>query len=174
MHQTIHPYSPDSRLLAATISLVIGLVLGLHIAWMVIPLLLLAILIAWDALRHATVWPAFDAFKQHQFAAMRLLLNNIRWPSLLAPQSLAYYNWLKGIDDVHANRLAAAKVHLLAAASGPIHTENDRSLIHCLLAEVAIQEGDTTVAKEHLQHAGALSSQQSIREMINRLQQRIE
>ena len=170
----IHQFSTDVRLIIAALSLVCALYLILHLAMWAVLFLFLAVVLSWDALRHGTVWPAFDAFKSHQHDRLRHLLLEIRWPALLAPQPLAYYNWLKGIVDMGDGRHAAAKVHLLAAASGPIRTETDRSLIHCLLAELAIQQGESAVASEHLRHASALASQGNIRGLINSLQARID
>ncbi len=170
----IQQFTPDVRLIIALIALVCALYLALMLSWWGLLFLPVSMWLSWDALRHGSVWPAFDAFKSHRLDEMGAMLLATRWPSLLERQSLAYYNWLKGVVDISAGRLAAAKVHLLAAASGPIRTENDRSLIHCLLAELAIQQGEAAVASEHLRHASALSSQQSIRQMVARLQARLD
>ena len=41
---------------------------------------------------------------------------------------------LRGIVEATDNRFTAARVHLLVAATGKLRTENDRSLVQCLLA----------------------------------------
>ena len=170
----LHQFSPDIRMLVATLCLTGGLFLSLQYPYPALLLFLCALILAWDALRYGTVWPAFDAFKAHQHDVLRRQLLEIRWPALLAAQPLAYYNWLQGIIDVGDGRHAAAKIHLLAAASGPIRTETDRSLIHCLLAEVAIQQGEIPVAAEHLRHAAALAPQGNVRRLIDSLQARVD
>ncbi|MFU8837434.1 MAG: hypothetical protein ACNA75_03955 [Thiohalomonadaceae bacterium] len=166
--------SPDVRLILAGLALICGFYLSLFVSVWGMLFLAVAVLLSWDALRYGSVWPAFDAFKRHQLDQMGAYLLGIRWPSLLSPRSLAYYNWLKGVLDISAGRQAAAKVHLLAAASGAIRTETDRSLIHCLLAELAIQQAEPTVAADHLRLAAALSSQAQVRGMITRLQARLD
>lgn len=173
LRRFIQQYSPDSRLLVAALFTILAIYLGLQLVVLALLFFFAALLLLWDALRHGTVWPAFDAFKTHRHEQLYVLLEAIRWPSLLAPRSLAYYNWLKGVQDIGAQRLAAAKIHLLAAASGPIRTETDRSLIHCLLAEVAIQQAEGEVAAEHLRHAAALAGSDNIRRLIERLQARL-
>lgn len=169
----IQQYSPDSRLLVAALFIILAIYLSLQLVALAVLFACAALLLVWDALRHGTVWPAFDAFKGHHHEQLYVLLEAIRWPALLAPHSLAYYNWLKGVQDLGAQRLAAAKIHLLAAASGPIRTETDRSLIHCLLAEVAIQQTESEVAAEHLRHAAALAGSDNVRRLIERLQARL-
>ena len=92
---------------------------------------------------------------------------------MLSPRSLAYYHWLRGIVDVTDNRLAAARVHLLVAASGQLHTENDRCLVQCLLAEIAVKNGDHPAAKQHLQLAGNLAHYRSVGNILRDLAKRI-
>jgi hypothetical protein len=60
------------------------------------------------------------------------------------------------------------------AASGSLRTENDRSLVHCLLAEVALQEADKATAREHLHHARALQHRPDVDKLIRKLGERIE
>ena len=98
---------------------------------------------------------------------------SMRWPNMLSHPSLAYYHWMKGVVDVSDGRFAAAKVHLLVAASGKLRTENDRSLVHCLLGEVALQEGEPEVAREHLRHATALQHHPEVDRIIGALSARL-
>jgi hypothetical protein len=135
---------------------------------------IVALWLIWDALRHGSVWYGFSAFRRGDLAAVRYSLMLIRWPNLLDTESLAYYRWLKGVIEVADGRFAAAKVHLLVAASGHLRTENDRSLVHCLLTEVALQEADRATAREHLHHARALQHHPSVDRMINQLSARLE
>lgn len=134
----------------------------------------MAIWLTWDALRNGTVWYGFHAFRDGDIRAVRKAMLQMRWPNMLSPQSLAYYHWLKGVVDMADNRFAAAKVHLLVAASGSLRTENDRSLVHCLLAEVGLQEQEPEVAREHLKHARALQHRPHVDRIIDNLRARLD
>lgn len=151
-------------------SLYLGFNLSPWAGLVVIP----ALWLIWDALRHGSVWYGFHAFRQGDLATVRYALALVRWPNLLDAESLAYYHWLKGVVDVADNRFAAAKVHLLVASSGQLRTENDRSLVHCLLAEVALQERDIALARQHLHHARALQHHPEVDRMISNLTARLQ
>ncbi|MFO7592666.1 MAG: hypothetical protein R6X15_01290 [Pseudomonadota bacterium] len=157
----------------ALLSFVCALYLSLHASWFSWLFILLAVWLAWDALRNGTVWHGFHAFRDGDIRAVRKAMLQIRRPNMLSPQSLAYYHWLKGVVDMADNRFAAAKVHLLVAASGSLRTENDRSLVHCLLAEVGLQEQEPEVAREHLRHARALQHRPDVDRIIDNLSARL-
>lgn len=169
----VHGYSQDVRLILAMLSLLIGFYLALHAAWYSWFFTLLCIWLVWDALRNGTVWYGFHAFRNGNHTLLRNAMLSMRWPQLLNRQSLAYYHWLKGVVDISDNRFAAAKVHLLVAASGWLRTENDRSLVHCLLGEVAMQEGEPEVAREHLRLANALQHHPEVDRIIASLSSRL-
>ncbi len=154
-------------------ALLAGFYLALHAAWYAWLFTALAIWLVWDALRNGTVWYGFHAFKSGQHTALRNAMLSMRWPNMLNPESLAYYHWLKGVIDMSDARLAAAKVHLLVAASGKLRTENDRSLVHCLLGEIALQEGESELAREHLRHAAALQHHPEVGRIITTLSSRL-
>lgn len=170
----MHQYAPDSRLLVALLALLCSLYLGFNVAPLAGLFALVALWLIWDALRHGSVWYGFHAFRRGDLAAVRLSLVQMRWPNLLDAECLAYYHWLKGVIEMADGRFAAAKVHLLVAASGQLRTENDRSLVHCLLAEVALQEMDQSVAQEHLRHARALQHHPEVDRIIRNLSIRLE
>jgi hypothetical protein len=170
----VHQYSPDSRLLIALLALVCSLYLGFNFTPLAGAFALIALWLVWDALRHASVWYGFSAFRRGDLAGVRYALIQMRWPKLLDAESLAYYHWLKGVIEVADSRFAAAKVHLLVAASGRLRTENDRSLVHCLLAEVALQESDKAEALEHLRHAKALQHRPDVDRLIGKLSSRLQ
>lgn len=128
----------------------------------------------WDVFRHGSIWYGFRAFRRGELADVRYSLTQVRWPNLLDAESLAYYHWLKGVIEMADARFAAAKVHLLVAASGQLRTENDRALVHCLLAEVALQEDEIAVAQEHLHHARALQHHPEADRIIQNLTSRME
>jgi len=169
----VHSYSPDVRLIMAMLSLLAGFYFALHTAWYAWLFTFLAVWLVWDALRNGTVWYGFHAFRTGNHMAVRNAMLSMRWPNLLSPQSLAYYHWLKGVVDMSDGRFAAAKVHLLVAAAGQLRTENDRSLVHCLLGEVALQEEEPEVAREHLRHASALQHHPEVERIIAALLARL-
>jgi uncharacterized protein HemY len=169
----VHGFSQDVRLILAMLSFLIGFYLALHVAWYAWLFTLLAIWLVWDALRNGTVWYGFHAFRSGNHSLVRNAMLSMRWPQLLNKQSLAYYHWLKGVVDMSDGRFAAAKVHLLVAATGGLRTENDRSLVHCLLGEVAMQEGEAEMAREHLRHATALQHHAEVDRIIASLSSRL-
>jgi len=174
VYRMVHQYSPDSRLLVAMLAIVCSLYIGFNFTPLAGVFAVLALWLIWDALRHGSVWYGFSAFRRGDLGSVRYALVQIRWPNLLDAESLAYYRWLKGVIEVADGRFAAAKVHLLVAASGSLRTENDRSLVHCLLAEVALQEADKATAREHLHHARALQHRPDVDKLIHKLGERIE
>ncbi len=169
----VHSQSPDVRLIIAMMCLMAGFYLALHGAWYAVLFTLLALWLVWDALRNGTVWHGFHAFRRGNHTVVRNAMLLMRWPNLLSRQSLAYYHWLKGVVDMSDGRFAAAKVHLLVAASGLLRTENDRSLVHCLLSEVAMQQEEPEVAREHLRHATALQHHPEVDRIIASLASRL-
>lgn len=169
----VHQYGSDSRLLLAALIIISSLYLSFNITVYAVALVVVAFWLTWDALRHGSVWYGFNAFRRGEMGTVRYALSQVHWPKLLDTESLAYYHWLKGVVDVSDGRFAAAKVHLLVAASGQLRTENDRSLVHCLLAEVALQESSMQEASEHLRHARALKHHPEVDRMIAALAARI-
>jgi len=170
----VQQFSPDVRLITALLSFVCALYLSLHTYWLAWLFTPLALWLTWDALRNGTVWYGFDAFRAGHIGIVRNAMAQMRWPHMLNPQSLAYYHWLKGVVEMADGRFAAAKVHLLVAASGSLRTENDRSLVHCLLGEVALQEHEPEVAREHLRHARALQHRPNVERIIANLSARLD
>jgi hypothetical protein len=169
----VHQYDPDLRFIVCAISLFCSLYLTLHRSALAIPLFILSALLFIDALRNSSVWYGFTAFRRGDLATVSHALQQVRWPQLLSPQSLAYYNWLKGVKEVADQRYAAAKVHLLVAINGALKTQNDRTLLHCLLAEIALQEGEGDTARKHLALASALEHHPEVNRIIQSLGQRI-
>lgn len=169
----VHQYSPDVRLIVSVISLLCCLYITANLSVVGIPFFIVAALLFIDVIRNASVWYGFSAFRRGDMAMVSYALAQVRWPQLLSPQSNAYYNWLKGVKEAADGRYAAAKVHLLVAINGELKTQNDRSLLHCLLAEIAIQEEEGSTAREHLKHAGALEHHPEVDRIIQSLGQRI-
>lgn len=134
---------------------------------------LIAFLLVWDSARNSSVWGAFTAFRDGRFKEMSRLLALVNHPQRLSPVSLAYYHWLKGVSEVAAGRYGAAQVFLLLAASGALRSTNDRSLVQCLLGEVALQLQNHEQAHEHLRLAAALQHSAQVERMIGQLSARL-
>lgn len=166
-------FEPQVRLIVAAIFLVVAYYLALHASFISFLFLLLFLLLTWDYIRNNGVWIAFREFRNGQIEQVRRLLEQVKWPNFLNKEALAYYHWLKGVVDVSDGRLTAAKVHLLVAATGQLRTENDRCLVQCLLAEVALQGGDKQAAQEHLNLARNLEHHPNVDAIISKLSTRL-
>ncbi len=136
--------------------------------------LLMSVALVWNFFRDSGVWIAFRAFRQGNLPRVRRNVATVRWPHMLSASSLAYYHWLKGALDAADGRFEAARVHLLVAAVGALQTENDRSLVQCLLAEVMLQLGDRATARDHLKLANALAHHGDVAPIIQALRRRVE
>lgn len=161
------------RLIVALLALLCGVFLLLQHSWFAVPFLALAPALIWDYFRRSAVWQAFAAFRRGDLAAVRWWLEQVRFPKLLNRPSQAYYHWLRGALEATDSRLQAAKVHLLVAASGQLRTENDRSLVQCLLAEVNLQAGAPEVARDHLRLAESLAHYGEVDRLIDHLRRRL-
>ncbi|PKM46194.1 MAG: hypothetical protein CVV05_04265 [Gammaproteobacteria bacterium HGW-Gammaproteobacteria-1] len=167
-------FAPHLRMTLALICGALTLMLASHASpAAAIPLLAAAALV-WNYIRDGGVWIGFRAFRQGNLRRVRRSLESVRWPHLLSRSSLAYYHWLRGVLEAADGRLQAARVHLLVAAAGALRTENDRSLVQCLLAELALQEGNRTVAAEHVDLANALAHHADVSRIIAALRRRLD
>jgi hypothetical protein len=173
LQRFVHQYDPDIRLIVSAISIVCCLYITLHRSAWAIPFFVISALLFIDALRNSSVWYGFNAFRRGDLIRVNYALQQVHWPKLLSPQSLAYYNWLKGVKEVAEQRYAAGRVHLLVAINGELKTQNDRSLLHCLLAEIAVQEKEGDTAREHIKHATALEHHPEVNRIIESLTQRL-
>ncbi len=173
LQRFVHQYDPDVRLIVCAISMVCCFYITIYRSPLAVMFFVISALLFIDVLRNSSVWYGFAAFRRGDMAAVNYALQQVRWPALLSPQSNAYYNWLKGVKETADGRFAAAKVHLLVAINGELKTQNDRSLLHCLLAEIAIQEEEGDTAREHIKHATALEHHPEVDRIIQSLGQRI-
>ncbi len=117
---------------------------------------------------------AFTAFKKGDLAAVRRAVRNTWWPGLLSKQNQAYQNWMEGVVLAADCRFMQARQKLLVASSGAIQTENDRSLIQCLLAEVSMQLNDWRSARDHYDLAKRLNHHKQVDEMIAAGEERLQ
>lgn len=164
---------PTIRLLLVVSLFVYGIYLLFHTPLIAAVALLLTAWLIIDYLRNGAVWLAFKHFRKGELPAVRHLLGQTFWPQYLSPTSLAYYHWLKGVIESADERYAAARVHLLVSASGQLLTENDRSLVQCLLAEVALQDGDLETARQHAHMANSLEHHNDVARIIQSLTSRL-
>ncbi len=139
-------------------------------AWLLVAL---GLGLLWNYARDGGVRAAFDRFRQGDVKGVRHALRHTLWPGLLTPSKRAYYHWMEGVALASECRFPAAREQLLLAATGAIQTENDRCLIQCLLAEVAVQLEQWTAAAEHLRLARNLEHYPRIDAMIEGLEQRL-
>lgn len=165
---------PFIRLLLAVSLFIYGIYLLFHNPVVAIAPLFLTAWLVFDYLRNGAVWLAFKCFRKGDLEAVRHLLGQTFWPQYLSSVSLAYYHWLKGVLESADERYAAARVHLLVSASGQLLTENDRSLVQCLLAEVALQDGDMETARQHTKMANALEHHNHVAGIIQSLTSRLD
>lgn len=166
-------FSPAIRLIMAALAMVCALYLSLIPTRLAFLFTALAIWLVWDYLRNSAVWGAFRAFRGGKIDEMSMWLRQVKYPNLLSPVASAYYHWLKGVSEVAEGRYGAAQVFLLLAAGGALRSTNDRSLVQCLLSEVALQLHNREQAREHLRMASALQHSAQVERMINQLTTRL-
>lgn len=166
--------TPLLRLLTALAVLSAGgLLLALKQAWgLAVVALGFALLVGFA--RDGGVSAAFAAFKRGDLPAVRRALGYNLWPRLLSRRKSAYQHWMLGVLDASECRFPAAREQLLLAAAGDIQTENDRCLIQCLLAEVALRLEDWAAAQEHLRLARNLDHHQQVDGMISTVERRLQ
>ena len=167
-------FAPHSRMVTALLCMALAMMLVFNTSPLAAVPLLLSVALIWDFFRNSGVWIAFRAFRQGNLPRVRRSIATVRWPQMLSARSSAYYHWLKGTLEAADGRYEAARVHLLVATVGALRTENDRSLVQCLLAEVTLQQGDRAAARDHLQLANALAHHADVAPIIQALRRRVE
>jgi hypothetical protein len=165
--------TPATRLIIAALAMVCAFYLALIPTMLAFVFTVIAIWLVWDYVRNSSVWGAFTAFRGGRIEEMKHLLELVKYPRRLSPVTTAYYHWLKGVSEVAEGRYGAAQVFLLLAAGGALRSTNDRSLVQCLLSEVALQLQNHDQAREHLRMASALQHSTQVERMINQLAMRL-
>ena len=128
--------------------------------------LFLSLLLLIVHVRQGGVAAAFGAFKRGDLDAVKRDIRFTWWPRLLSKRNQAYQHWMEGVLLAAECQFSLAREQLLMASSGEIQTENDRSLIQCLLAEVAMQLDDCIAARDHLALARRLQHHEQVDRMI--------
>ena len=131
------------------------------------------ILLLWGYLRYGTVHAAFQAHLQGDEDGVVRLLGQTRFTTLLRPQDKAYFEFLSGTVAQRLGSLRAAREHFLRAGQGPLRTDNMRSVIHCHLAAIDIEEGSPEQAATQLQLARDCPHRPATEQMIAALEERL-
>lgn len=125
-----------------------------------------ALLLIWGYFRVGSVWLALAAYRTGNVERMRDHVSCTRWPRLLSPRYRGYYHWLQGVGLAVEGRMAPARDHLLQARQWRFRTENDRSIMECQLADMAIRCGDPAQAWGHLRQARTLRHHPTVDALI--------
>ena len=166
--------TPRLRLLVVTIALALGIT-ALARGGIVEAALVLApvALVVWGYFRIGSVALALAAYRLGNVERMRDHVRRVRWPRLLSPRWRAYYHWLQGVALVIEGRVFPARDHLLAARRGRFRTTNDRSIMECQLADMAIRCGEPAQAWGHLRHARGLRHHPLVDALIAQVERQI-
>ncbi len=127
----------------------------------------------WGYFRAGGIPLAVAAFKRGNLSRVRRLLRHTYWPRLLSRGNQPYYFWMRGAILMADCCFADARMELLLASAGDIRSENDRSLIQCLLAEAALQLDDMSAAERHLGLAQRLEHHEQVDRLIGKIRGRI-
>lgn len=109
-----------------------------------------ALVLLWVHYRFGTVWLAFGALQKGDDEKARQLIDKVLHPDSLNDQHRAYFNWIKGVLAGKENDLTTARKFLIAAQDGELRTMNDRCIVACLLAEIALKLDDPVEARAQL------------------------
>ena len=165
---------PRIRLLIAALTLWLGVTLishGVHVAGAVCWVGTVAL--TWGYFRVGSVWLALAAYRMGNVEQMSVHVRRVRWPRLLSPRYRGYYNWLQGVGLAIEGRIAPARDHLLQARRWRFRTENDRSIMECQLADMAIRCGEPAQAWSHLGRARTLRHHPRVDTLIASVEARI-
>jgi hypothetical protein len=165
---------PRIRLLIAALTLWLGASSAAHGRYVLGVLFALgAMALTWGYFRVGTVWLALAAYRTGNVELMSTHVRRVRWPRLLSPRYRGYYHWLQGVGLAVEGRLAPARDHLLQARRWRFRTENDRSIMECQLADMAIRCGEPAQAWSHLGHARVLRHHPVVDTLIASVEARI-
>jgi len=166
-------FGPVVRLLLGASALALGVV---HIArgnptgWIAVGI---AVLLAYGYFRYGTVWLAFQAYRRADIDGIERRLRQVLAPGMLRAQDRVYYEFLAGIVAHRNGDFAAAREHLIAAANGPLRTDNLRSTVQCHLAQVATDSGDAAAARLHVEAARRIPHSTALDRLITELEAKL-
>ena len=167
-------YSKTFRLFSIVFSLIAGIwLLAIHnkLGYLFILWGLFGI---WQHFRSGTVKLAFQSLQRGDLEMARKLFHQIASPEKLHPVNRTYYHWICGALAASENNLQKAKEEYLLAYEGELRTENDMSVLACILAQFEIREGNMDKAKEFIEKAASLNHEPMVKEKIEELKRKIE
>lgn len=132
-----------------------------------------AAVLIWGYFRNGSLWLALAAYRTGNVERMRVHVRRVHWPRLLSPRWRPYYHWLQGVTLAVEGRIAPARDHLLQARRWRFRTENDRSIMECQLADMAIRCGEPAQAWGHLRQARTLVHHPVVDALIASVEDRI-
>ena len=116
---------------------------------------------------------AARAARKGDFARVERLLAEIRAPERLSAQQRAYYHYYRGLLCAERNDSEGARQHFRAAATGGLRTPSDRSLVQVQLAALALDVGDRSSARGHLDLARSQSHKPEVAQAIANLEEKL-
>jgi tetratricopeptide (TPR) repeat protein len=167
-------FSPWLRIVLAVMGSMAALLAFLAGRWLLgSAYLLAAALFLHGQRRYATVWRAFRAFRDRDMKRVETLLEQVDKPDRLYPRHRAAYDWMQGVLAADRGDFEEARMLLKGAVEGAIRTDQNRSIIHFHLAEVAKLQGDTQAARDHLGEAKKLTNDPELKDLIAAQEERL-
>ncbi len=99
------------------------------------------------------VWLSYKMLKLRMPGRSRALLKRVKNPDDLGPTYQAWYYFVQGICEQHRKNYPEARSSLDRALEFGKFSENDNSLTHFSLSQIAILEKDNEQARVHLKMA---------------------
>jgi len=99
----------------------------------------------------------------------RKYFHQISSPKKLHPANQAYYHWICGALAANESDLRKAKEEYFLAYEGQLRTENDMSVLACILAQIEMREGNVDAARQYVEKARALDHEPMVKERIEEL-----
>lgn len=167
-------YSKTFRLISIIFSLIAGIwLLTIHNNFGYL-FILWGLFGIFQHFRSGTVKIAFQSLQRGDIEMARKYFQQISSPEKLHPVNQAYYHWICGALAANANDLQKAKEEYLLAYEGHLRTENDMSILACILAQIEMKEGNLDRAKEFIGKAGALAHEPMVKGKIEELLLKLE
>lgn len=136
--------------------------------------LLAGALLALGYFRYNNVWIAFQAYKKGNIEQARKLILKVKNPQFLDTQHRAYYDWIKGGIAASDGDLETAYKLLQSASKGSLRTQNDKSVIEYVLCEVALNMGNTILARQHIERSRSFPHRPQLDSLLADLERKLK